>query len=288
MRFLAVCLLMASICILPGWGQNASPAATDKDPGYIDPDESLFHRQPLPDSPISLIGGTVQDVDRLRNRLTVKVTGGGARTMSFDDRTRVLRDGEVVTYEKIRKGDRVYVDTVLYQQKVFARSIRIQTHMGEADARGQITAYDPASGRMTLVDELSSAPVAFKVDSQTKVTRKDGLARVSDLVPGSLVTVKFVPGREQEGMAREVAILAQPGANFVFAGTVTYVDLRLGKFSVANKADNKTYDLSFNPEQVENLSRLRLGSEVMVTAIFSGQGYRAQDIDIMTSQAEKQ
>jgi hypothetical protein len=205
--------------------------------------------------------------------------------MSFDDRTQVLRNGQAVTYDKIQKGDRVYVDTVLYQNEVFARTVRIQTNQDEADARGQITAYDPASGLISVVDELSSEPVAFKVDSETKVQGKNGPGRISELVPGSLVSVKFVPGQNQ-GVAREVVILAEPGSNFIFAGAVTNIDLRLGKLSIANKTDHKTYDLNFDPAAVPDLNRLKIGSEVTATAVFNGQGYRAKDITIIASQAE--
>ncbi len=287
MKLFAIGVLALSVVALPGWAQKSNPAPAEvKNPGYIDPNESLFHRQPLPDGPISLIGGTVQSVDPIRSRMQVKAIGGDTRTMAFDDRTQVLRDGQAVTYDKIRKGERVYVDTILYQDKVFARSVRIETNPGEADARGQITAYDPASGRMSLMDELASQAVAFKVDSNTQVTSKNGPARISDLVPGSLVTVKFVPGRNQEGLARQVAILAEPGSKFVFAGTVTNINLRQSMFSIANKTDHKTYDLNFNPAEVANLNQLKIGSEVIVTAEFSGNGYRAQDIDITASQAE--
>jgi len=286
MRWFAIWVLALFVSAMAMGAQQADPAAGNKNPGYIDPDESLFHRQPLPDGPISLIGGTVQGVDLVRNQLKVRAIGGDTRTMSFDDRTRVLRNGQAVTYDKIQKGDRVYVDTVLYQQEVFARSVRIETNLGEANARGQVTAYDPAGGTMSLMDELSSGAVTFKVDSNTQVKTKNGPARVSDLAPGSLVAVNFVSGNGQEAVAREVSILAQPGANFVFAGTVTNIDLRLGRFSVANKTDNKTYDLNFDPEKLANLRQLKIGSEVMVTAVFSGQGYRAQDIDIIASRAD--
>src|SRR6185312_472792 len=97
-------------------GQNSSTnkpgdavkknAAEGQDSTYIDPHEPLFAPGPLPKGTISLVGGTVVNVDRIRNRLKIKVTGGDDMTLAFDERSNFFRDGQPVTYEKLQKGDR--------------------------------------------------------------------------------------------------------------------------------------------------------------------------------------
>lgn len=283
----ALWLLAFALQAEPAWTQVADKSESSSAARSIDPDESLFHREPLPDGPVALIGGTVEELDRLRNRLKVKATGGGTKTITFDERTSVLRDGQAVTYDKIRKGDRVHVDTILYQQKVFARGVRIHTQAAAAGARGQVTAYDPGTGTIMLLDELSGVPVEFRVDSSTQIRSGEAAGRAADLIPGTLVTVQFLSEAEAMGTAREITILAKPGTDFVFAGAITNIDLRSNVFSVANKSDEKTYDLLFDPAQVQDLQQLKIGSEVVVSAVFSGKGYHVRKVDILASQGAR-
>jgi len=266
---------------------SEEPGATGQhDSGYIDPNEPLFTRGPLPKENVSLIGGTVGSFDRIHNRLKVKITGGRSVSVSFDERTSFFRDGQPVTYEKIQKGDRVYLDTVLNQQRVFARNVRVQSHTGSAEARGQIVAYDPGKAQMTMLDELSSEPVTMHVSSATSFKSATGSARITDLIPGALVAVSFSPAQGASAQAKEITLLAKPGSMFVFAGSVTHIDLRAGVFSLANASDNKNYDISFDPARTPNLENLTIGSEVNVKATFSGKKYLANEVQISRAQAQ--
>jgi len=256
------------------------------DGGYIDPNEPLFNPGPLPKGTVSLIGGTVENFDRIRNRMKVKIIGGKSVTVSFDERTSFSRDGQLVTYEKIKKGDRVYVDTMLNRDRVFARNVRIQSQLGNVDARGQILAYDPQNGEMTLRDDLSSESVSLHVVNTTTVRAPDGPARLSDLVPGALVAVVFFPVQGQLGQVKEITVLARPGSIVLFAGKVTHIDISVGTFSVANTTDNKTYDISFDPASTPGLANLTVGSDVTVRATFSGKKYLAQEVQIHRAQAQ--
>ncbi len=275
----------------PGNAADSKTAEKNRqDQSYIDPNEPLFAPGPLPKGTVSLVGGTVESLDRIRNRIKLRVTAGGKMTLAYDERTRIFRDGHPITYDKIRKGDRVYVDTMLNDGRIFARNIRVQSQPSAADARGQIIAYDRASGSMTVQDELSSEPVTFRITPDTTVRTPTGIAETSDLMTGSLVSVQFLAGRDQRGfgVAREVAIVARPGSSFLFAGTVTYLDLHRGTLSVANKTDNRTYDITFDPASLPAIESLRIGSEVTITAVFDGKGYRAREITVSPSQTAQQ
>jgi hypothetical protein len=266
-------------------------AEEERPDGYIDPNEPLFAPDPLPKGTVSLVGGIVESLDRIRSRVTLKVIAGKKMTVAFDERTAIVRDGKPVTYEKIRPGDRIYADTILNEGQVFARAIRIQTVRGEAEARGQVLVFDSGSGQMSLREELSSQPVVFQVVPETRIVIPEGqgrqasqTARPAQVVPGALVQVKFLPGKDADGRAEEIAILALPGSNVLFAGSITHLDLRLGMLSVANRSDDKIYDLRFDTASAD-LERLKVGAPVTIAATFTGQGYRARQITIHSASA---
>lgn len=256
--------------------KTAAPPATET----MDANDPLFGVPPMPKGKVSLVGGTVQKIDRVRNRVTVKPFGGGQKmTLGFDERTHIYRDGRDVTERGIQRGDRVYVDTMLDGAHLFARNIRVVTQLVPADARGQIVTYDARRGVMTMQDDLSSTPVTFRITHDTAVKDREGAADNSiDLVPGSLVAVRFSPDRTRRDVAQEISILAVPGANVMFIGKVRHLDLRSGTLAVENQTDNKTYELRFEPGLVGD--NVMVGSDVTVSAVFEGKGYRAKSISV--------
>lgn len=252
-------------------GAPASPEATDVN-------DPLFGVPPLPKGHTSLLGGTVQKIDRIRNHVTVKPFGNSKKvTVAFDERTHIYRDGVEVTERGIERGDRVYVDTMQDDARVFARNIRVVTHLTPANARGQIMSYDAHDGLMTVQDELSSMPVSFRITQETTV-KGAGADAARDLVPGSLVAVRFSPEQRDLGVAREVSVLAVPGTSFIFIGKVRHLDLRTGTLAVENQTDNKTYELQFQPGVVGD--NVMVGSDVTVSALFDGNGYQAKTISV--------
>jgi hypothetical protein len=50
--------------------------------------------------------------------------------------------------------------------------------------------------------------------------------------------------------------------------------------AVDNQSDDKTYDISFDPATSQVKNDLRLGSQVVVVATFTGNGYKASSINI--------
>jgi hypothetical protein len=261
---------------------GASSSASSKTNEDYDP---LLDVPPLPKGKVTLIGGTVTGIDRVRDKLNVRAFGGKKMSVAFDERSHIYRDGAETTQLGIRKGDRVYLDTMLDGARVFAKNIRVETRTGGADARGQVLSYNPSRGALTLRDELSSRPVEFRIAQNVVVKRGDQPGSLSELTPGSLVAVKFATDGVDRATIREVSIYATPGANFTFSGPVTYLDLRLNKLAIANRTDNKTYEIDFDPATLgPERGNLQIGRDVTVLATFEPRGYRADKITVNSNQ----
>jgi hypothetical protein len=257
----------------PASSLPARPETTDEN--EADP---LLDLPPLPNNKISLIGGRVTGIDRVRNKVTVQAFGGKKMKMAFDERTHIYRDGVATTQLGIRKGDRVYVDTQLVGSTVFARNIRVENKTSPADAQGQIVRYDASRGTMVVKDSLSSEPVTFRVPPSTVVRGK--ASSVAELREGALVKVRFAPDSAKSDVAREITVTARPGETFTFAGRVTYLDMRSGTLAVLNQSDNKTYEIRFDPMR-GNLDNLTVGSDVNVSAEFDGRNYSARNLTVL-------
>src|SRR5271165_1120133 len=121
-------------------GNNAT-AAEDN------PYDPLLEPPPLPKGKPTLIGGMATSVDHVRNHLTVQPFGKGAKVKVFvDERSHIYRNGVETTVLGIHKGDRVYVDTMLDRDKVFAKNVRVITETGLAEVRGQVIGSNPENG----------------------------------------------------------------------------------------------------------------------------------------------
>lgn len=244
--------------------------------------DPLLDVPPLPNSKVTLVGGVVTGIDRVRNKLSVEAFGGKKMKMFFDERSHIYRDGVETTQLGIRKGDRVYVDTQLDGTRVFARNVRVENTTGSADARGQIISVDAKRGTVLLRDELSSQPVTFHVDSKTTVRGKG--ASIADLAPGSLVTIHFSPERGDRSLAQQIIIAARPGETVTFSGQITHLDVRDRILAVQNETDGKSYEVRFDPASV-GVGELSVGSTVAITATFDGSGYTTRNVNLI--QAKK-
>ena len=280
-----ILLVMLGIGAAVASGQNKATnegaATASPENGNYDP---LLDLPPLPQGRTTLVGGTVHSIDQIRNRLTVQPFGGQAMKIFFDERTHIYRDGVPSTQLVIHKGERVYVDTMLDGTRVFARNIRVLTGTQAADARGQITSNEAATGRITVQDELSARPVTFRVTPNTAVSGA-GLSSVGQLQPGSLVTVKFVPDRSNRDVAQQISVIAAPGSVFTFYGRISYLNMSTRTLAVANQSDKKTYDIKFTPAAVDP-QMLGEGKQVLVKAHFDGTGYTADNIQFMRTTSQ--
>ena len=250
--------------------------------------DPILDPPPLPAGNATLVGGTITTVDNIHNKMTVRVFGNGGKwKIAFDERTHIFRNGAETTQLAIKKGERVYVDTMLDGKKheVFARNIRLGIQRLSADADGQITEVDPGRGEVSLTDKINSSPVHFKVDSQTRIVYGTNPASLNDLKPGSLVHVSFSPEQANRGLAREISIVAAPGAEFTYVGKITYLDIHRGTLAVEDSLDHKNYEVHFDPAHLQERDNLAIGSEVRIVAVFEGSRYTAQSITVTRSAA---
>jgi hypothetical protein len=242
--------------------------------------DPILDAAPVPRTTTTLVGGTITGVDRLRNRLTLHVFCGNRWTVNFDERTHIFHNGRETTQMALKKGERVYVDTQLDNNKhdIFARNIRVGVAELPADADGQIIAIDTKHNELTLRDTLNSVPVRFAVDSETRVSNGQTPAAFKDVKPGTLVHVRFAASSPNRGLAREVSIIAVPGSTFTFSGKITFLDLHRGLLAVQNSTDDKNYEIHFAPSAVANRNKLGVGRDVLVRATFEGARYMAQSV----------
>jgi hypothetical protein len=243
--------------------------------------DPILDPAPVPRTTTTLVGGIITGVDRLRNRLTLHIFGGNRWTVNFDERTHIFHNGAETTQLALKKGERVYVDTQLDNNKhdIFARNIRVGVAELPADADGQIIAVDTKHNELTLRDTLNSVPVRFAVDPETRISNGQTPAAFKDVKPGTLVHVRFAASSPNRGLAREISIIAVPGSTFTFAGKVTFLDMHRGLIAVQNSTDDKNYEIHFAPSAVSNRNELGVGRDVLVRATFEGARYMAQSVN---------
>jgi len=245
--------------------------------------DPLLEPKPLPKADLSLIGGIARKIDVVHNRVTVQPFGGGARYMVyFDDRTRFLSNGRETTVLALHVGDKIYVDSQALGAEVFAKTIQVRATGGAAHASGQV--IEILGGQVRLEDRLSGQQVRFALTDQTKVETREGPSSLSALHSGSLVDVTFTTGRKSE--AQSIMIHATPGESYVFAGTLTHVNLKDGVLALDNQVDGNNYELYFDPLAEKSVARLVAGTPVQVTANFDGKRYRATSIRVTAEVSE--
>jgi hypothetical protein len=249
--------------------------------GLADPTDvaDLLSPKPLQKSKLSLIGGTVKSIDQIRDHMTVRVYGKGMMNVKFDQRTHFFRDGKETTQLAVKKGDSVYLDTQLFEGKVFAKNVHDETGHGSADASGQIVSFNSRSGDMVVRDELAGSNVKFRVGPQTVIKNGQSASTFGSLRPGALIAVKFSPRSRSTGTAEEVSIIAEPGTSFTYLGRVTHLDLRSGLLAIENQADGKTYEVHLD-SSLQVPDNLAVGSQVTVVATFQGKAYTVQSIEV--------
>jgi hypothetical protein len=269
-------------------GQQYSSPTVVMLPSSANPDDEspVLPVPEKPDGRVSLIGGTVDRVDQIRNRMSVHIFGGGSMKVFFDERSRIYRDGVETTQLALKQGERVYLDTQLDNDRIFARNIHIKTKFQPADATGQIVSYDSQRGEFTLMDRLSGRPVRFRTTSDTLITAKQRNNTKPVLQRGALVNVKFAPGPQRQDVAREVELLIEPGAIVNFYGTLTSVNLRTGLLGIRNKSDDQLYGVHFSRSTNGLTEELQPGAEVVIESVFNGSGYDARNISVNRTASE--
>jgi hypothetical protein len=268
-----------------GLAPGAASAASTNSAAHREDYDPLLDLPPLPKNRVTLIGGTVANLDEVMNRVVVQPFGSKQKMqIRFDTRTRFFRDGQPITVRDIHQAQRVYVDTMLNGSRIFAKTIWIQTKVESGVGHGQVLDIDLQHNTVTVRDQLSEQPLRFRITPATTVRRGDQAGTVSDLVQGALVTLNFSPQRELS----EITVLARPGSAFTFAGRVTYLDLSRKMLAVENQSDRNSYDIYMDtiPESISR--QLREGMNVSISTVFDGSRYSARQIDMGSANTAQQ
>lgn len=249
----------------------------------LDPASLLPDLPPLSPAKATLIGGAIVRIDRVQDQLTVRVFGGEKMRIVFDPRTRIYRDGALATAADLHPGDRVYVDTVLDGSTVFARNIRLKTAAPVGESQGIIQSFNRERNELMIRDLLSPNALKVRLSSSTRILEGDRSASPNQLLTGSLVAIKFATERDGRDLAREISVLAVPGATFTFAGQVTSLDLRSGLLVLTSAANHKTYEIYIDPSKIAIDDSLRQGADVTVLTRFENNRYVARSLTVNAS-----
>jgi hypothetical protein len=264
---------------------QSQPVAPQQEAGSASPtDKIVADREPtLPKGKSTIIGGTVTNLDRVRDEMTLRVFGSKQKMkVLFDPRTRIFRDGVPVALQDLRNEDHVSVETRLDGTAVFAQRIEIFAHSTLGQCSGQVLSYDSGKGEVMIHDPLTPEPVKLQLTSATSVSGADKGPpySISDLKKGALVTAQFAPEANGKRIARQLVIQALPGTAFTFSGSVTYLDVHAGVLVLTDPRDKKTYEISFGQNRFSIGREVHEGSDVTVAAVFDGSRYNATDITL--------
>jgi hypothetical protein len=243
-----------------------------------DPASLLPDPPAVPHAKASLIGGTIQRLDRVRDQITLNVFGGGHMKVMFDPRTRIYSKGAEVTTTDLREGERISIDTILDGSTVFARSIRVKSGAAVGESQGVVVKYRADRGELTLRDAISPEPVHIRLSSSTRLTLGDREVPASTLQAGSLVGIKFNSEGTRD-VAREIAILAVPGVHYTFAGQVAHLDLSKGLLVLNSSTDHKTYEIHIESSLAQR-DDVHTGETVTIMTAYEDSRYVARTITI--------
>ncbi len=286
-RFFAITAL-ASLTIALAFGdyKPPQPEVTQSDSVTETASTGLPTLAPRPQGKATVMGGEIHNVDPVRDQFTLKVPGGRPIKLLFDARTQLYRDGVKISPGDLHSGDRASVETVLDGTNVFALSIHMLSSPPEGECRGEVMSYDPRSRELTVSSALSHEPIKLLVPPGTPTIR-EGQAVSSSMPPsaanfiaGTLLSIKFESDNQGRGVASQIAILATPGARFVFSGNIASLDLHTGLMVLADPSSDSNYQLSFDPTRIPSSRKLHLGEHVTVTASFNGAHYIASAVAV--------
>jgi hypothetical protein len=284
-RLSAIVFVSASVAQVPPPSASSPATPLSTAAAQREDYDPLLDLPPLPHGTVTLIGGTVVSLDEVMNRMVLEPFGEQKKIrVHFDARTHFYRDGAPVSEREIRQGQRVYLDTMLNGDQVFAKSIWIRTAGESGMGRGQILEFDAARRVLTVRDELSSQALKLHLSASTRIFRDHQKASHGALAEGALVTMKFNPNRELS----EVDVLAIPGSTFTFGGRLTYLDLSKKIIAVENQSDGENYDIAVDAIPPNLLRQLREGQNLAIRAVFDGSRYAAQAIDLPQSNSAQE
>ena len=257
----------------------ASSSATSDDDIVADPASLLPDLPKVPSAKATLIGGVIERIDNVRDRLTVRVFGGRRMVVLFDPRSRIYRGTAPANISDLHQGERVYLDTMLDGSTIFARNIHLSAAQALGETQGLVLNYRADRDELTIRDVISPTPIKLRMGSSTRLTQNGRVVSASALLPGSLIAVRFAPESGSREMARDISILASPGVRYTFAGQVAHLDLRTGLVVLYSSTDRKTYEIYLDPSLAID-EKLQTGAVVTAVTSLDGSRYVAHSLTV--------
>jgi hypothetical protein len=237
-----------------------------------------------PKGKTTVLGGEIRNFDPVRDQFSLRSYGTRPMRIWFDERTQVYRNGEKISVRDLGPEDHASVETILDGTNVFAVSIHILSASAEGDCEGRVVRYNPDRGELVVASQMSPAPITFLIPANAIIARvgerefATGRSGLSDLVAGALVSVSFESGAARRNVAREIKVMAVPGATFEFSGNISFLDMHTGMMVLVDPRDEKSYEIHFDSARLPTSATLRLQGNVNVTATYDGTGYAASAI----------
>jgi hypothetical protein len=236
---------------------------------------------PAPRGKSTIIGGEIRSVDPVRDELTLKVFGQRPTEILFDERTQVFRDGIKIPLRDLGPSGHASVQTLLDGTAVYALSVHMLSQSPDGEFEGRVLNFNPDTRELAISSAMVREPIKLLVPTNTTITRVGQPAFTqsqpgsSDLVKGSLVLVQFESSKQGRAIANQVSILASPGAEFVFKGDISVLDLHSGLLVIVDPRDEMTYQISFDPARLKATKSFHLGDHVTVAVDFDCNRYVA-------------
>jgi hypothetical protein len=240
---------------------------------------------PMPKGKSTVMGGSIRDVDQVRDRFVLNVYGEKPMRILYDERTQIFRDGKRIALRQLEPSAHASVQTMLDGASIFAVTVHILSQQPSGDYQGRVRSYNPDTGELTLTSAESREPFRIQVTNQTSFKREGQSAfssqqsSANDLMPGSLVSVTFGSNNKGKGAAQEISVLAAPGATFIFSGALTALDMANGSLTLVDAKSNQSYQIFFDPTH-QSADSLRPGQRVRISADYDGKGYVATEISV--------
>ena len=265
--------------------EASSPQTSSRNPGVESRRERYRCRSaslipdlpPVPPNKATLVGGTLERLDRVRDQVTVKVFGGGRVKVLFDPRTRVFRGQKEVTIADLKQGERIYLDTMLDGDTVFARNIRLNAEAASGQSQGILQKHE--GDELTIRDGLAPLPCPNPRDAHDKVPARrpicvrqcarHGCAYLRQLRRArkrpQCCTRDFHPGASWNAIH-----VHRTGGSHRFA---------TGLLVLNSSIDHKTYEIYLNPQTTPD-DNLQTGANVTIMANFENSRYVARSLSV--------
>jgi len=284
-RYLPVAFLACALLAVPTIGAQSEH---HNDPSTavetVSSSGGLLTLPPVPVGTTTVVGGPIQGLDFVRDQFSLSLDGKRTMKILFDERTQVFRDGVKVPLRDLRPASHASVQTALDGSNVFAVSVHTLSKTPEGECRGSILRFNARNGELEVSTALSPEPVKLFVPADALIKREGQLAFTSkssgrnDLVAGALVVATFRQGQSNRDVASQITILAIPGTSFVFAGSISHIDLSMGLLDVVDPQDGKSYEIHLSSARLPSNGNLHVGESVSVRAYYDGTHYQAAEI----------